>query len=855
MNARQHPIASDTRMRAALHYASMGWSVFPAHSVIDGLCTCGKSDCKSKGKHPRIPHGYKAATSAQSGIKIWASLWETSNIAIAAGFGSGIFVVDVDPRNKGNETFDDLVARNSNLPDTLTAATGGGGRHYVFKQPPGFKAARKTLGAGIDIQSDGSYFIVDPSVTTGAYTWLDCDDMPTPEDIAEAPDWLIQLITGADSLRVPVPVPPPNCKATASGADKPGGQASKIAATLSREQIDEIRSALDHIHDWNNRDCWKDVGMALHSTGAGEVAYKLWTDWSKQSDNHDVKDQLRVWKSFTARADGIGIGTLFKLARPNGWKQPPVAGVDTSGIRLQASQSAVAAVQMLVQPWLNCEPVDLWGKIAAPVARDEFFPPVVSAYAFEVAEVSGFDPGFVAMASMVALAGSIHDGIKIQCKRNDPTFLQSARLWVALVGQPSAKKTPIMKKVFGKLFDIEAELREQHTKDFAKYQRGLTKWKSECKKADKDSKEHPVSPEPPSLTRLVVDDTTIERLQMVLAQNPRGVISVRDELSGWFASMGAYGDRGSAGKDEAGWLQLHEGGPRMFDRVGRPDVFVDNWSASLIGGIQPAAIKGIAHKLPHNGLMQRLIPVIGQRRQAHERQINMKPVKAFDDLLGHLHCLPPSGALVMMDEDADAVRKRVFDRLGGLMTCFENDRGRLSAHIGKWEGIFCRLVLIVHCADCAGQQVHPTKIPVSQSTAQLVERLMFRYLMPHLMCFYEEVLDEGGGNGELMDDVKKLGEHILAKGWESFTDRDITQAVKRWRHRDIKEKADRYATLVAMGWIMSETPPDHRGIAPRYLVNPSVHTKFPERAVMFSESMKTIANLLNASPTRQPAIC
>lgn len=841
MNARVST-APDTRMQAALHYASMGWYVFPTHSVIDGVCTCGKPKCtKDKGKHPRTTHGFKDATTAPEAIHQWASIWEQSNIAIETGGRSKIFVIDIDPRNGGDGALDDLEARHGKLPDTLTASTGGGGRHFFFKLPPELRIASSIgkVGPGIDIKADGGYVVVEPSVTTGPYTWIDCE-MPKLEDIAEATDWVINLLS---TNRTSSPVAPPTL-----------AQPTPVT-NLPQDEIDTIRSALDQVGGWDDRDCWKDVGMALHSTGAGKVAYDLWTDWSKQSDKYDVKDQRRVWKSFKALGDGIGIGTLFKLARENGWEQPPVAGVDISAIRLQASQTAVAAVQMPVQPWLNCEPVDLWGKIAAPVATAEFFPPVVSAYAFEVAEVSGFDPGFVAMASMVALAGSIHDGIKIQCKRNDPTFLQSARLWVALVGQPSAKKTPIMKKVFGKLFEIEAELREQHIKDFSKYQRNLTKWKSDCKKADKDNKEHPVSPEPPSLTRLVVDDTTIERLQMVLAQNPRGVISVRDELSGWFASMGAYGDRGSAGKDEAGWLQLHEGGPRMFDRVGRPDVFVDNWSASLIGGIQPDTIKGIAHKLPHNGLMQRLIPVIGQRRQAKERQINMEPVKAFDDLLEHLHCLPPSGDPVMMDEDADAVRKRVFDRLGGLMTCFENDRVRLSAHIGKWEGIFCRLVLIMHCADCARQQVHPTKIPVSQSTAQLVERLMFRYLMPHLMCFYEEVLDEGGGNGDLMDDVKKVGEHILTKGWKLFTDRDITQAVKRWRHRNVKEKADRYATLAAMGWVMPESTPDHRGIAPRYLVNPSVHTKFPERAVMLGESMKTIANLLNASPTRHPAIC
>ncbi len=40
---------------------------------------------------------------------------------------------------------------------------------------------------------------------------------------------------------------------------------------------------------------------------------------------------------------------------------------------------------------------------------------------------------------------------------------------------------------------------------------------------------------------------------------------------------------------EAHWLQLYDGGPLLADRVGRPDEFVSNWGASVVGGIQAAA--------------------------------------------------------------------------------------------------------------------------------------------------------------------------------------------------------------------------------------------------------------------------
>ena len=96
---------------------------------------------------------------------------------------------------------------------------------------------------------------------------------------------------------------------------------------------------------------------------------------------------------------------------------------------------------------------------------------------------------------------------------------------------------------------------------------------------------------------------------------------------------------------------------------------------------------------------------------------------------------------------------------------------------------------------------------------------MFGYMLPHLKSFYEGVLEDGGSEGGVIDDVRKLGEHILTKGWQTFSDREITQAVKRWRHRSIRDKAERYAALEALGWIApAEKPtssPSGKEVGPR----------------------------------------
>jgi Bifunctional DNA primase/polymerase, N-terminal len=158
---------------SALAYARIGWPVLPLHSIRNGACTCGVSTCTRPGKHPRTRNGVHDATTDPSIIRKWFADWPDANIGVAAGTRSGLLVVDVDPRNGGVRTLRALEAKYGSLRGTLTAQTGGGGRHFVFKHPS-FKISRHTLGAGIDVLSDNQYFVAPPSRHQSGhrYTWL-----------------------------------------------------------------------------------------------------------------------------------------------------------------------------------------------------------------------------------------------------------------------------------------------------------------------------------------------------------------------------------------------------------------------------------------------------------------------------------------------------------------------------------------------------------------------------------------------------------------------------------------------------------------------------------------------------------
>jgi putative DNA primase/helicase len=177
------PVNADSVV-AAVRYAARGWHVVPLYSIReDGACDCGRSSCASPGKHPRTPHGQSDATDDANQIHEWWTLWPNANVGVVCR-PSGIVVLDVDPRNGGDETLTALIEKSDALPVTLTADTGGGGQHYVF-QHPGVKLPAHA-GPGIDIKDDG-YIVAAPSlhVSGKRYAWRD-EEAP----IADMPDWL-----------------------------------------------------------------------------------------------------------------------------------------------------------------------------------------------------------------------------------------------------------------------------------------------------------------------------------------------------------------------------------------------------------------------------------------------------------------------------------------------------------------------------------------------------------------------------------------------------------------------------------------------------------------------------------------
>ncbi len=165
-----------TTLEYALQYARQGWAVFPLHAVIEGRCTCGKLDCKSPGKHPITPKGFKDATKDPETIRYWWSHEPFHNIGIATGSVSGLIVVDVDlgPEKEGEASMQALEDEVGPLPRNVVVLTGGGGYHIYLRMPDQpVRNSAGTLGKNLDVRANGGYVVAPPSshISGFNYEW------------------------------------------------------------------------------------------------------------------------------------------------------------------------------------------------------------------------------------------------------------------------------------------------------------------------------------------------------------------------------------------------------------------------------------------------------------------------------------------------------------------------------------------------------------------------------------------------------------------------------------------------------------------------------------------------------------
>lgn len=273
-------------------------------------------------------------------------------------------------------------------------------------------------------------------------------------------------------------------------------------------------------------------------------------------------------------------------------------------------------------------------------------------------------PDFIAVSVMIGLAAVAGNKYKMKPKGVDPDWTVVPNLWGLLIGPPSSKKTPALNA-------------------------GLVHVNKLDERARKDGR------------RLVVHDSTIEKVQILQSENLRGLLLVNDEIAAMFKSFESQSRSG----DRPYLLQAFNGDrPYSVDRVGRESIHIPENTLSLIGNIQPKVLEEYFGKNGRidDGFIQRLqLAVYPDFKPSFKLVDDVPDTFAFDDaeqvfrfIYGFI------GRDLQFDTEPQLRFYEWYEQNAKLAMEFE-DQGRddLASHLMKFPALVASLALLIELAD------------------------------------------------------------------------------------------------------------------------------------------------------------
>jgi hypothetical protein len=314
----------------------------------------------------------------------------------------------------------------------------------------------------------------------------------------------------------------------------------------------------------------------------------------------------------------------------------------------------------------------------------------------------GCDPAMIALPCLSVVGAAIGNSRSVKLKHS---WREPSILWSAVISDSGTLKSPAFRLAIDRARALERKLRERHEAAKEEATAARNNWMERKARGDKDLGPMPLDP---PLPRVVANDCTLERLAQLLAENPKGMLLARDELSGWFKSFERY----SKGSDLPQWLEFFNGGSLSVDRKTGEEkhLSVERASVSVTGSIQPGVFaRAVRGEGIESGLAARLLLAMPPRREKVWTECDIDPATTakYEQVLERLYDLEPrtdgSGRRVPLALSLDRDAREVWKAFYGEWAARQRDaEGAMAAALSKLEGYCARLALIHHCCTCAG---------------------------------------------------------------------------------------------------------------------------------------------------------
>jgi len=460
---------------------------------------------------------------------------------------------------------------------------------------------------------------------------------------------------------------------------------------------------------------------------------------------------------------------------------------------------------------------------------------------------------FATITALVVSGSVIGAGCGIRPKQKD-NWEVIPNIWGACIGRPSVVlKSPSMKEPMGMLERLQAEAGKAFDKEKNSYEfdtlaskAKLDELKGRLAKAAKGTGKDGVTngddesklkadylelteneASEPTRRLFKTNETSVQSQTVLQVQNPRGILTFRDELTGLLVRW----DREEAQDERAYFLEGWNGNGSYTDfKIGRGLTEAPNICISLLGGIQPDKLRRYMMQTMNggnDGLMQRLQLAVWPDEPKNWRNVDIYPnteeknrVYAIIAALANMDFLQ-FGAVkgdyddrpyFRFSDDAQVIFNDWLARLQ-LEKLVNEDNPYMAEHLGKYRSLMPSLALIFHCIDIAdGNGSGQISVKAARLAVDWCKYLESHARRIYGMCMAPEreaaaILSEHIKKGDLPSPFTSKA--VYDKGWHGLKDKQEVDAACN--------------ILIDESWLLMQRKPKPitgRPPLPEYLINP-----------------------------------
>lgn len=462
--------------------------------------------------------------------------------------------------------------------------------------------------------------------------------------------------------------------------------------------------------------------------------------------------------------------------------------------------------------WVNNSPKEKTNQYRAfPV---DALPRPLDGIVTRAAAAIGCDPSFIALPLFSALGAAVGNTRRLQVKGG---WEVPPIIWTAIVARSGSSKSAGIDIARRPVQERQSRAMKQYKLEREEYERELEDYDRKLRQFQKDGKgARPTKPDEPIAERYWCDDVTVEAVAARLQDQPRGLLLIRDELSGWFGGFDRYA--GGRGGDAPRWLECFGGRNMLVDRKGGEPIFVDRASVCVTGSIQPEILKkNLTETNRQNGLAARMLFALPPRRvkQWNDSEVSAADIAALKEVFDCLYQLNftfdqdqnLAPVVLPMNSAARQMFISYYDEHNKEMLELSED---LSAAWSKLEETPARLALIIHFVRCAAKDATLKDEQAIDETSIQAGIELTQWFANEARRIYALLGEDEGdrANRELIEWIEARGGMVTA--------RDLQQSKRAENAQDAELKL---TDLVVRGFgIWEPSPSGQRGRPTRQFV-------------------------------------